>query len=167
MIVATALLLAASTGCAIPTADADAQLALDYVSFDARSDRYGWRTLSASGCTDEAVALLTRYASANDARLSAEARRELTFHAGQALAFAGRDAESIAHFERAQDAAAPSEWRVYVAATLAFLRRDAAALAAVRSAYAAAAGDSMRLRIIDGFIACPDASYRVAAHCRM
>jgi len=25
----------------------------------------------------------------------------------------------------------------------------------------------MRLRIIDGFIACPDASYRVAAHCRM
>ena len=62
---------------------------------------------------------------------------------------------------------APSEWRVYVAATLAFLRRDAAALAAARSAYAAAAGDSMRLRIIDGFIACPDASYRVAAHCRM
>ena len=158
MIVATALLLAASTGCAIPTADADAQLALDYVSFDARRDRYGWRTLNASGCTDEAVALLTRYASANDARLSAEARRELTFHAGQALAFAGRDAESIAHFERAQDA---------VAATLAFLRRGDAALAAARSAYAAAAGDSMRLRIIDGFIACPDASYRVAAHCRM
>src|SRR6185369_5982186 len=138
-------------------------LALDYVSFDVRSDRYGWRTLNASGCTDEAVALLTRYASANDARLSAEARRELTFHAGQALAFAGRDAESIAHFERAQDAAAPSEWRVYAAATLAFLRCDAAA----RSAYAAAAGGSMRLRIFDGFIACPDASYRVAAHCRM
>ena len=168
--VATALLLAASTGCAIPTADADAdaQLALDYVSFDARRDRYGWRTLSASGCTDEAVALLTRYASANDAggyppKRGASSRSMPDRRWRSPVAMPSRSCIS----RRAQDAAALTEWRVYVAATLAFLRRDAAALDAARSAYAAAAGDSMRLRIIDGFIARPDASYRVAAHCRM
>jgi hypothetical protein len=165
--VLTAVLIAASASCAVPVAEVNAQLALDYASFDARSKPYGWRSLSASDCTDAAVALLTRYADENAARLSGDARRELAFHAGQALAFAGRDAESIAYFERAQDAAAPDEWREYVAATIAFLRRDAGALAAARAAYAAIAPSAMRLRFIDGFIACPDASYAIAAHCRM
>ena len=167
MLTVAALLVAASTTCAVPPADAKAQLALEYAAFDALGGAFGWRAMNGAGCTDEAVRLLQDYAAANAGRLTAEQRRELAFHTGQALAFAGRDAEAIIHFERARDATAPEEWRAYVAATLAFLRRDAAGVAAARTAYAAAAGDPMRLRIIDGFVACPSATYMEAAHCRI
>jgi len=162
-----ALLFTAATTCAVPPAEAKAQLALDYAAFDALSGACGWRVLNAAGCTEEAVRLLQDYATANAARLTAAERRELAFHAGQALAFADRDAEAIVHFERAQDATAPDEWRAYVAATLGFLRRDGAGVAAAPTAYAASAGDPLRLRIIDGFVACPNATYMDAAHCRM
>jgi len=165
--VIAALLVAASTSCVVPAADAEAQLTLDYRTFDALGGTYGWRVLNGSGCTDAAVALLAAYGAANASRMSADERRELSFHAGQALAFAGRDAEAIPHLERADDADAAPEWRLYVAATLAFLRRDAAALATARAAYAKVAAGSMRLRILDGLIACPDEPYMKAAHCRM
>jgi hypothetical protein len=62
---------------------------------------------------------------------------------------------------------ATPEWRAYVHATLAFLRRDAAALGRARQAYAAIAPGSMRLRIIDGLLACPAEPYAKATHCRM
>ena len=167
MTLVAALMLAASTTCAVPRAEATAQLGLDYATFDALGGAHGWRVLNGAGCTDEAVRLLQDYAAGNADRLAPAQRRELAFHAGQALAFAGRDAEAITHFERAQDAAAPADWRAYVAATLAFLRRDAAGVAAARTAYAAVASDPVRVRIIDGFVACPTASYMDAAHCRM
>ena len=165
--VIAALLVAASTSCIVPRTDTEAQIALDYRSFDALGGAYGWRVLNGSGCTDAAVSLLAAYGAANASRMTADERRELAFHAGQALAFAGRDAEAIAQLERSADADAAPEWRLYVAATLAFLRRDAAALATARAAYEKVAAGSMRLRIIDGLIACPDAPYMQAAHCRM
>ena len=46
-----------------------------------------------------------RYASVE--AIAEDVRRELAFHAGQALAFVGRDTESIAHFERAVGAYLP------------------------------------------------------------
>ena len=119
------------------------------------------------GCTDAALSLLAAYASANVTRLTAEQRLELAFHSGQALAFSGREAEAIPHFELAISADSTPEWRAYVAATLAFLRHDAAALAAARQTYATIAPDSMRLAIIDGLIACPHESYSKAVHCAM
>jgi hypothetical protein len=162
-----AVLLAVATGCSVPPSETALQATLAYEDFDGRNGPYGWRTLSAGGCADAAAALLAAYAAANQGRLTLEQRLELAFHSGQALAFAGRDREAIPYFEQASSADATPEWQVYVAATLAFLKHDARALAEARERYAAIAPGSMRLGIIDGFIACPDLPYAKAAHCGM
>lgn len=160
------LLLADPAACAVP-ASLTAQLSLPYDQFDTRAGGDGWRTLNGSGCTDAAVTMLQRYAAANAPRMTSEQRLENAFHAGQALAMAGRNDEAIPHFERADGADAAPAWRAYVAATLAFLRHDAVGLRAARAALAAEAPGSPRLAFVDGFIACPDASYMQAAHCGM
>lgn len=139
-----------------------AQLGLDYDAFDAA----GWRDLLAQGCPDAAVAQLLAYRDANARRLTEVQALELNFHAGQALAMSGRERESISHFEAARGG--DEEWSAYVEATLAFLRKDAPALAAQRARYAAAPGaGAMRLRVIDGFVACPDGGYLDAVSCGM
>jgi hypothetical protein len=161
------LLVAAASICTVPTDEKAMQLSLPYATFDSRGGPYGWRNLNASGCTDAAVSLLAAYSGANTSRLAGVELREIAFHIGQALAMAGREQEAIAHFEKAQDAGASAEWRAYVQATLAFLRRDAAGLATARETYAAIAPGSMRLRIIDGFVACSGEPYAKAAHCKM
>jgi len=161
-----ALMLLIPPGCEAP-ASATAQMALSYDQFDTRAGEDGWRSLNGRGCTDTALALLQRYADANQARLSPAQRHEIAFHAGQALAMAGRNAEAIPHLERADGADADPAWRAYVAATLAFLRRDAAGLAAARTALASHAPGSSRLSFVDGFIACPTTSYMQAAHCAL
>ena len=144
------VLAAAGSACSVPPAEHATQLSLDYAAFDSRGGQYGWRILNATGCTDSAVSLLSDYSEARASQLSGEQRLEISFHIGQTLAMAGREEEAIAHFERAQSAAATPEWRAYVAATLAFLHHDAPALASARQAYSAIAPGSMRLRIIDG-----------------
>jgi hypothetical protein len=161
------LLIAAAAVCSVPAEEAATQMSLPYASFDGRGGFYGWRNLNAAGCADAAVSLLSGYSSTNASRLSGDEIREIAFHVGQTLAMAGREQEAIAHFEKAQGASASAEWSAYVLATLAFLRRDAAALATARDGYAAIAPGSMRLRIIDGFTACPREPYAKAAHCKM
>ena len=166
---ASLLILAAAnaaSACAVPPPEVQRQASLAYAAFDSQPPPYGWRQLNAGGCTDAAVALLTAYAAAQAGALSPSQTMEVSFHIGQVLAMAGRDHESIAHFERALGAAATSEWKAYVEATLAFLRRDAAALKAAREAYATLAPKSMRLQFIDGFVACPRETYVKAVHCR-
>ena len=167
MSLGVALLVAAAAACTIPSSEEAAQTALPYGEFDGRDGPFGWRALAAAGCVDSAVSLLARYAEANRSRLASAQRREIAFHIGQALAMAGREQEAIAALEQALDAEAPAEWATYVQATLAFLRRDLPALQAARGSYAALAPGSMRLRIIDGLVACPDEPYMKAAHCRM
>jgi hypothetical protein len=162
-----ALLVAAAAACTVPSSEVAAQRALPYAAFDSREGPFGWRALAAIGCTDSAVSLLAQYSEANRIALAAAQRREVAFHTGQVLAMANREQEAIAPLEQALDPDAPAEWATYVKATLAFLRRDAAALQAARAAYAALAPGSVRLRIIDGFIACPTESYMKAAHCKM
>lgn len=160
-------LLAAAGSCAVPQAEVALQASLAYQAFDSRSGSYGWRSLLEVGCTDAALSLLAAYTAANGTRLTVEQRLELAFHSGQTLAFSGRESEAIPHFERALSVDTTPEWKTYVAATLAFLRHDASALAGAREAYATIAPDSMRLAIIDGFIACPHESYSRAVHCAM
>ena len=160
-------LFAAATSCSLPAGEALLQRSLAYEPFDSRGPPYGWRELNAAGCTDSALALLTGYQATNAQLLSNAQNLELSFHAGQTLAFAGRDVEALPYFESSSNAEAPDEWRWYVAATVAFLHRDPAALAAARDAYARIAPGSMRLRVIEGFIACAEAPYAKAAHCRM
>jgi hypothetical protein len=162
-----ALLAAAASACAVPTAEGVAQQALPYAAFDTRGSPFGWRALAAAGCTDAAVSLLAQYSEANRGRLAEAEAREIAFHVGQALAMAGREQESIAPFERARGSGDSPEWATYVEATLAFLRRDAAALQTARAAYAAIAPGSVRLRIIEGLVACPTEPYMKAAHCKM
>jgi len=167
MISVTAALLIAAASCAIPPGEIELQAALPYQAFDSRDGPFGWRSLNAAGCTDAALALLADYAAANDTRLTDEQSLELAFHAGQVLAFAGRETEAIPYFEQATSGEAPPGWQAYVAATLAFLRQDATALEAARNAYAQIAPDSVRLAIIDGLIACHDEAYLRAVHCGM
>jgi hypothetical protein len=159
---------AALTGCTVPEASIREQMRLPYSQFDTLDGKEGWRSLEVRGCVDAAVALLERYRSANGERITADQRRELAFHIGQTLAFAGREREALAYFEQADSPEAEAEWRAYVRATLAFLRRDAKGLAEAREAYRTAPGsDGMRRRVIDGFARCADKSYTEAVHCAM
>ena len=161
------LAVAAASTCMVPATEEAAQRALPYAAFDSRAGPYGWRALAAAGCTDPAISLLAQYSEANRNRLAPAQRREIAFHIGQALAMAGREQEAIVPLEQALDAEAPPEWATYVKATLAFLRRDGVALQAARTSYAALAPGSVRLRIIDGLLACPTEPYMKAAHCKM
>ena len=157
---------AAGVSCALPSNEIARQAALPYAAFDDVGAPYGWRHLSSAGCTDAAVALLDGYAKANGRDLNPAAAMELPFHLGQVLALAGRASESIVYFERSV-ARGGNEWRTYVTATIAFLKRDVDTLASARERYASLAPGSVRLRFIDGFIACPKESYAKAVHCAM
>jgi len=159
---------AASSGpCIVPSTELSRQASLAYPAFDGQATPYGWRHLSGSGCVDAAVALLTAYKGANANRLSPAEAMELSFHVGQVLALAGREQESIPHFERSLGSTATAEWRGYVEATLAFLKRAPEALKAAHDRYSSVAPGSMRLRFINGFLACPNESYAKAVHCGM
>jgi len=162
-----AFMVAATSTCGVPSAEGVAQRSLPYAEFDSRGAPFGWRALAATGCTDAAISLLDEYAKANRSRLSAAESGEVAFHIGQALAMAGREQESIAPFERALHPGASAEWSIYVNATLAFLRRDVVALKAARASYETIAPGSVRLRIIEGLVACPAEPYIKAAHCSM
>ncbi|MFL6720377.1 MAG: hypothetical protein ACJ8FT_01040 [Sphingomonas sp.] len=163
-----ALATATPEACAVPAQERSRQLTLGYDAFDQAPAPYGWRDLNARGCTDAAVALLRAYRSANRDRLSAEQSSESAFHVGQAYAFANRPADALAAFLGVDTANATEEWRAYVAAHVAFFQRDAAALAQAQRRYASVAKTgSMRLKVIDGFLKCPDKSYVEGAHCAM
>jgi hypothetical protein len=164
LLVATAF--AAGVSCALPATEIARQVSLPYATFDTMGPPYGWRYLSGAGCTDAAVGLLEGYANANARDLNPSAAMELPFHIGQVLALAGRERDSIAYFEQSV-ARGGDEWRTYVAATIAFLKRDADVLASARARYASLAPESVRLRFIDGFIACPNEPYAKAVHCAM
>ena len=167
MIAFAAALVAAAASCTVPQSEAALQQSLVYEAFDSRSGPFGWRFLNESKCTDAALTLLIAYGTANEARLTREQRLELAFHSGQVLAFAGRESEALPYFERATSIEATPEWRTYVAATVAFLKHDLPGLVAAREAYATLAPGSVRLRIVDGFVACPNKPYSTSAHCRM
>jgi hypothetical protein len=163
-----AILMAAQpVSCAVPPAEEARQLALAYTDFDSVPGDSGWRSLNGRGCVDAAVRLLAAYERLHRDQLATAQASELAFHQGQALAFAGRDSESLFHFERALGLGGTAEWINYVGATIAFLRKDDAGLRRARENYAAIAPGSMRLKIIDGFLACPGQAYMKAAHCAM
>lgn len=167
--IASLLLAVANVGgsCAVPASELVRQASLPYAAFDLGQGQYGWRRLSNDGCVDSAVAELQAYAEANADRLGSVEKMELFFHAGQALAFAAREAESVVYFERALTLDVSPEWSAYVQATLAFLKRDTEALRAARERYTSVAPTSMRLQFIDGMIACPTKPYTEAVLCAL
>jgi hypothetical protein len=161
------LALVASLACVAPPQDIAEQITLPYDKFDSQSGPNAWRSMSSAGCTDAAIALLQAFQSSNESNLTDDQRREIAFHIGQTLAFAGRENEAIEDFERANKPGGSVEWHTYVDATLAFLRHDTDALVAAHKSYAAIAPGSMRLSAIEGFIKCPKDPYAKAIHCAM
>jgi len=158
----------AAPSCDVPAAERQGQIALAYEAFDGAPAPYGWRALNAAGCVDAAVMLLEAYRTANLAKLTVEQRREMPFHIGQAYAFNHRDREAAPWFDKADAPDAPEEWRAYVAAHIAFFSHDRPALEKARARYAAATKPgSMRLKVIDGMLKCPEKGYMEAAHCAM
>lgn len=165
---AVAMLAAGSNSAECPT-KADASLMeLAYDAFDTSSGKLAWRTLLSKGCVDAAVLTLETYRARNSKKLTAEQRHEMSFHTGQALAFSGRDRESIPHFESAKGAESSREWSAYVDATVAFLRKDRPRLESALHRYEKLVSPtSMRLGVIRGFTRCLDKAYMEAVHCGM
>ena len=166
MLASLLLAVAGAGSCAVPASELERQASLPYAAFDLQQGPYGWRRLREIGCVDSAVLALQAYAAANAGRLASAEKMELAFHAGQALALAGREAESAAHFERALAVEVSPAWSAYVQATLAFVRRDTEALRAARDRYASIAPASLRLRFIEGLLTCPNEPYAKAVHCK-
>jgi len=153
--------------CAVPQAEAARQLTLRYEQFDGENGSHGWRQLNEKGCVDAVLRLLQDYSTANTRRLTQAQRSEIAFHQGQVLGFNGRDREALPHFEEALRIGGDDEWTTYIRATVAFLRRDMNELHRHRQHYATLAPDSMRLRVLDGFLKCSGDSYMQAMHCGM
>ena len=142
---------------------------LDYDKFD-QTPGEGWRWLAErQSCFVEAGQLIDAYlASRSDLRESQ--RVNLSFHAGQAYAFGGRDEEAVKRFRRAVvNRSAPPEfkWSEYVLATISFLEHDAEGLVKNRDVIADAAGyapNQSNLRIVDLLIAGFGRPYKDALH---
>ena len=150
-----------------PAVPAEALMALPYDAFDTGDGPAAWRSLLERGCVDVAVATLSAYRDANRPRMTRDQSGELSFHIGQTLAFSGRDAESVPHFEAAAPAGSTAEWAAYVDATAGFARKDRARVERALTAYAKIAPGSMRLAVIQGFLRCFDKPYKEAVHCGM
>ena len=162
------LLTAATTAqCEVPSAEVKRQIGLSYQQFDSDSGTYGWRRLNGLACTDSAIALLGSFEKANGARLSQADHSEIAFHQGQTLAFNGREPEALRHFQRALGIGGDKEWITYVRANVAFLEHDVEALRRAIQEYSTIAPNSMRMKVLDGFLKCSSETYVKAVHCAM
>lgn len=155
----------ADAPCVVPATEKMRLLALPYQKFDTDTAKFAWRSLNARNCADNAIKLIGDYVASHPTSMTIEQQSEALFHAGQALAFANRNTESIRYFERALALATKEEWVTYVAAHVAYANGDLAKLRHARDRYAAIAPGSMRLGFLDGMLKCPDLSYMEAANC--
>jgi hypothetical protein len=164
---ADGMIMAPARACTVTAQQRATMLAASYESFDqTMSGDASWRPLVDSGCYDTAAEIVSEYLDTHRRSLTAEQSWTLSFHVGQALAFGGMDARSLAWFEKARDPRATAEWLAYVDATLAFLLKDHKKLIAARAAYLAATGpNAPRLRFIDGMLACATRPYAEAVMC--
>jgi hypothetical protein len=151
--------------CSVPDAEVRRQLAEPYERFDIDDGEFGWRQLLSRGCVDSALKLLDRYGQAHASSLSVEMRGEMAFHAGQALLMSGHRSEAVAPFRKSLAIGGSDEWTAYVAAHLAFAAGDRDGLKQARDIYARLSPGSMRLRVLDGMLACPAKSYMEAVAC--
>jgi hypothetical protein len=151
--------------CSVPDAEARRQISEPYDQFDVEEGDFGWRQLLARGCVDSALRLLDRYIEAHASSLSLEARSEIAFHTGQALLMSGRRSDAVAPLLKALAIGGTPEWITYVAAHLAFAEGNNDALKRARDSYALISPGSMRLKFVDGMLACPDKAYMDAMSC--
>lgn len=144
-----------------------ALLEVDYQAFD-QTPGGGWRELSDRGEYVEAAELIDAYLEASD-DLDAGQRVNLTFHAGQAYAFADSTELALHRFRAAlvdtEPAGSPVRWNAYVRATIAFLENDRSMLTAMREEIAAGPdiqGVIPNLDIVDQLLAGLSGSYAEA-----
>jgi len=142
-------------------------LTVNYEKFD-QTPGQGWRRLGeVDACFAEAGSLIDFYL-AGKSKLTASQKVNLSFHAGQVYAFAGKDDEALKRFRSAvvNPAASPEfKWSAYVLATIAFLQHDADALVKNRNIIADAASyapNATNLELVDGLMANFDRPYREA-----
>jgi hypothetical protein len=157
---------AAQRNCQVSENRIQAMLAADYDTFDQSTSNASWRPLMSSGCYSGAATVISRYLEANHSSLTSEQIRTLYFHAGQTLAFADQNQESIRALEHAKDSSATADWNAYVDATVAFLKHDRGALVAARNAYARVSKpNSARGGVIEGLLNCLGKTYTEGVIC--
>ena len=142
-------------------------LTLNYVQFDQTPGK-GWRLLAEEeSCFAEAGNLIDLYITGRS-DLRDSQRVNLSFHAGQVYAFAGKNDEALKRFRSAvvNPAAGPEfKWSEYVLATIAFLEHDADSLVKYRNIIEDAASyspNASNLQIVDLLIKNFDRPYRDA-----
>jgi hypothetical protein len=141
--------------------------ALNYEKFD-QTPGEGWRSLAERrSCFVEAGQLIDAYL-AGTSGLRDSQRVNLSFHAGQVYAFAGKNEEAVKRFRSAiVNPSAPPEfkWSEYVLATISFLEQDAEGLVKNRDVIADAASyppNQSNLRVVDLLMANFGRSYKDA-----
>jgi hypothetical protein len=142
-------------------------LTQNYAQFD-QTPGEGWRRLAEQeSCFAEAGNLIDLYLTGrSDLRDSQKVN--LSFHAGQVYAFAGKNDEALKRFRGAivNLAAEPEfKWSEYVLATIAFLEHDADSLVKYRNIIEDAASyspNASNLQIVDLLIKNFDRPYRDA-----
>jgi hypothetical protein len=150
--------------CRLGEAERAAMTAAAYEAFDQSMDgRANWRAVMNRGCYETAAGLIEAYIAQNAAQLTGEQRRTLSFHAGQVLAFGGRETLAAPYFAAARGGDA--EWNTYVESQLAFVRRDRTGFEAARSAYARIAPNSVRRGFLDSQSACFEKPFTEALAC--
>jgi hypothetical protein len=139
---------------------------LNYAQFD-QTDGQGWRKLWDAQCYHSGAKLIDSYIAAHQ-ELSDQERRNLLFHQGQALAFAGDVDAAVESFEqcrRAEDVSNGFRWNAYLRGTIAFLKRNKEQLASAHDELAAHSGNygnATNRRVLASFLEYFDASYAVA-----
>jgi hypothetical protein len=153
-----------SSQCKVSSSDQRDMLAADYDSFDQSiNDPRSWRTVMGRGCYETAATIIDAYLQQNR-NLTDEQRRTLNFHAGQVLAFGGKDDTAAPYFAKAEGGDA--EWNAYVAATLSFVKKDRSDFDTAYAQYVQVAPKSPRIAVLDSLKACFDKSYATAVACQ-
>ena len=176
------IVLAAASPEASPKCSYDLRntLLLDERAFDQDMDG-GWRPLAARECYFEAAELIQKWRETHRAEDST-----LYWHEGQMRASAGQYPQAISLFEASRHPADLDRkwgWNLYVDGSIAFLRGDMDALRSARDKLSVLPAPSelkdlkdvngnpsrvawpMNLHVLDAFIRCWGAPYRVAYNC--
>jgi len=150
--------------CKVSSSDQRDMLAADYASFDQSiNDPRSWRLIMGRGCYETAAGIIDAYLQQNR-NLTDDQRRTLNFHAGQVLAFGGKDDSAAPYFTKAEGGDA--QWSAYVAATLSFVKKDRSDFDNAYAQYVQAAPKSPRIAVLDSLKAYFDKPYATAVTCQ-
>lgn len=157
----------AADKCALSTNQRAEYLKLDYQKFDQSLPSGGWRGFAQSGCELAAANLIEEYKAKYLKTLEKWQIRVLTWHTGQLYAAVEMREQAIEKFKQSyDDNELPDSilnWNLYVDATIAFLKKDHKAVIKIRDQMVADKPQDPNLRLVQGFVRCPNATYNSAS----